>query len=84
MTAQQSLACTDERRRRRVRREGLNGIDAIDISTNRHVLTVTFLDVAPANLTRANVRIEGGTRITGDCEVIRCLPPYGARSIFPA
>jgi len=65
MTAQQSLACTDERRRRRVRREGLNGIDAIDISTNRHVLTVTFLDVAPANLTRANVRIEGGTRITG-------------------
>jgi mannose-6-phosphate isomerase len=26
----------------------------------------------------------GGTRIAGDCEVIRCLPPYGARSIFPA
>jgi hypothetical protein len=65
MTAQQSLACTDERRRRRVRREGLNGIDAIDVGTNRRVLTVTFLDVAPAGLTRANVRIDGGTRITG-------------------
>jgi mannose-6-phosphate isomerase len=25
----------------------------------------------------------GGTRIAGDCEVIRCLPPYGAQSISP-
>src|SRR6267378_2583296 len=56
--------CTDEQRRRRVRRMGLNGIDAIDVSTNHRLLTVTFLDVAPVNLTRANVRIDGGTRIT--------------------
>ena len=34
MMAQQSLACTDERRRRRVRREGLNGIDGIDVGAN--------------------------------------------------
>jgi predicted phage baseplate assembly protein len=65
MTAQQSLACTDDRRRRRVRRAGRNGIDAIDVSPNRLVLTVTFLDLAPADLTKANVRIDGGTRITG-------------------
>lgn len=65
MTIQQSLACTDQRRRRRVRREGLNGIDAIGVSTNHRVLTVTFLDLAPADLTRANVRIDGGVRITG-------------------
>ncbi len=77
MTAKQSLACTDERRRRRVRREGLNGIDAIDVSADHRVLTVTFLDVAPANLTPANVRIDGGRRITGIlAEAVH--PPGGA------
>jgi len=64
MATDPSLVCTDQRRRRQVRHEGLNGIDTIEIREGHRVLTVSFLDRAP-DLKPANVRIEGGQRITG-------------------
>ena len=65
MTANPSLTCRGERRRRKVRHEGLNGIESIEVREGHRVLTVSLLDRAPENLTAANVRIDGGRRITG-------------------
>ncbi len=64
MATNPSLVCTSQRRRRQVRHEGLNGIDAIEVREGHRVLRVSFLDRAP-DLEPANVRIEGGRRITG-------------------
>jgi predicted phage baseplate assembly protein len=58
------LACADERRRRQVREQGLNGIDTIEVSDDHRVLRVSFLGRAPA-IGTANVRIDGGSRVTG-------------------
>jgi predicted phage baseplate assembly protein len=65
MTTNPSLHCRDERRGRKVRHQGLNGIESIEVREGHRVLTVSLLDRAPENLTAANVRIDGGRRITG-------------------
>jgi hypothetical protein len=55
--------CTDAQRRVDSRAH-LNGIDSIDVSSDKRTLTVTFFGDAPAGLHAGNVRIEGGVRIT--------------------
>jgi hypothetical protein len=65
MTTNPSLNCRDERRRRKARHQSLNGIESIEVREGHRVLTVSFFDRVPENLTAANVRIDGGRRITG-------------------
>jgi hypothetical protein len=60
-----SLSCTDERRRERVRERNLNGIDYLEVSDDQRTLTIFFLGKAPLDITRENVVISGGRRITG-------------------
>ncbi|MFJ8531886.1 putative baseplate assembly protein [Streptomyces sp. NPDC093591] len=52
-------------RRSKVRAAQLNGIDAVEVSDDGLLLTVTFLGKAPHGLGSENVRIDGGRRITG-------------------
>ncbi|MEU3526458.1 putative baseplate assembly protein [Streptomyces sp. NPDC038707] len=52
-------------RRAKVRAADLNGIDAVEVSDDGLLLTVTFLGKAPAALGPENVRIDGGRRVTG-------------------
>ncbi|MER7497400.1 putative baseplate assembly protein [Streptomyces pharetrae] len=52
-------------RRAKVRAAQLNGIDAVEVSDDGLLLTVTFLGKAPHGLGPENVRIDGGRRITG-------------------
>ncbi|MGW0825662.1 putative baseplate assembly protein [Streptomyces sp. NPDC002845] len=52
-------------RRARVRAAQLNGVDAVEVSDDGLLLTVTFLGKAPHGLCAENVRIDGGRRITG-------------------
>ena len=60
------LICRDERRREVVRRrKDLNGLDYVEVGTNRLVLTVYFLGKAPVMLEPANILIQGGRRIRG-------------------
>ena len=60
------MICQDEQRRHEVRRQGLNGIDFIEVSTtDRRILHVYFLGKAPFGIKPENVRITGGARITG-------------------
>lgn len=59
------LSCRADHRRARVRRSGRNGVDAVEPADDGRTLTVTFLGRAPEGLTPANVRIDGGRRITG-------------------
>ncbi len=57
--------CNDERRRAAVRRADLNGIDYVEVSDDQRVISVFFLGKAPQDLSVANVRIDGGRRVTG-------------------
>lgn len=59
-----SEVCHDERRREAVRRADLNGIDYVEVSDDQRVISVFFLGKAPQDLTIANIRIEGGRRVT--------------------
>ncbi|MFI9424470.1 putative baseplate assembly protein [Streptomyces achromogenes] len=52
-------------RRAKVRAAHLNGIDAVEVSDDGLLLTVTFLGKAPGGLGPENVRIDGGRRVTG-------------------
>ncbi|MXM63596.1 putative baseplate assembly protein [Streptomyces sp. HUCO-GS316] len=52
-------------RRAKVRAAQLNGVDAVEVSDDGLLLTVTFLGKAPHGLGAENVRIDGGRRITG-------------------
>ncbi|MFE1885681.1 putative baseplate assembly protein [Streptomyces diastatochromogenes] len=52
-------------RRAKVRAAQLNGVDAVEVSDDGLLLTVTFLGKAPHGLGPENVRIDGGRRITG-------------------
>jgi len=83
-------SCRDEHRRAlvRARRDPdhhhvLNGIDYIDVGDDRRTLTVHLLHEVPKGLTSANVRIDGGRRITG----VKVLPfklpvrPHGAKPV---
>lgn len=56
------LHCRDERRRHEVRvHPRLNGLDYVEVS-DRHRLTVFFLDKAPAKLTKENIRVKARGR----------------------
>jgi hypothetical protein len=59
------LNCRDDRpRRMAVRRSPtLTGLDYLEVSQDRRTLTVYFLDQAPADLSPANIRIDGGRRV---------------------
>ncbi|MDN3263991.1 putative baseplate assembly protein [Streptomyces sp. CSDS2] len=52
-------------RRAKVRAARLNGIDAVEVSDDGLLLTVTFLGKAPDGLGPENVRVDGGRRVTG-------------------
>ncbi|MFI5750697.1 putative baseplate assembly protein [Streptomyces sp. NPDC051644] len=52
-------------RRAKVRAAQLNGVDAVEVSDDGLLLTVSFLGKAPHGLRAQNVRIDGGRRITG-------------------
>ncbi|MFI9173372.1 putative baseplate assembly protein [Streptomyces lincolnensis] len=52
-------------RRAKVRAAQLNGVDAVEVSDDGLLLTVTFLGKAPHGLGPENIRIDGGRRITG-------------------
>ncbi|MFJ9820816.1 putative baseplate assembly protein [Streptomyces sp. NPDC101151] len=52
-------------RRAKVRAAQLNGVDAVEVSDDGLLLTVTFLGKAPHGLGPENVRIDGGRRVTG-------------------
>ncbi|MDG9715530.1 putative baseplate assembly protein [Streptomyces sp. DH24] len=52
-------------RRAKARAAQLNGIDAVEVSDDGLLLTVTFLGKAPQGLGPENVRIDGGRRVTG-------------------
>jgi hypothetical protein len=55
--------CRDEQRKVYVRQRGPNGIDYVEISDDQRTLSVYFLRKAPENITRENVRIDGGVRV---------------------
>ncbi|MBX9395829.1 putative baseplate assembly protein [Streptomyces sp. TRM72054] len=59
------MTSTTASRRSKVRAAQLNGIDAVEVSDDGLLLTVTFLGKAPHGLTPENVRVDGGRRITG-------------------
>ncbi|GGJ08232.1 putative baseplate assembly protein [Streptomyces brasiliensis] len=52
-------------RRAKVRAAQLGGVDAVEVSDDGLLLTVTFLGKAPHGLGPENVRVDGGRRITG-------------------
>jgi len=52
-------------RRAAIREAGHNGVDEVEVSDDGLRLSVTFLGRAPDGLTSANVRIDGGRRVTG-------------------
>lgn len=66
-----SEICTDDRRRQDIRdqadagRHDWNGIDYVEVEDDQVTLTVYFLRKAPRRIKLAQVRIEGGRRITG-------------------
>jgi hypothetical protein len=57
------LECIDDERRKRVRADGAGGIDYVEVSQDQRTITVYFIGAAPAGLTPANVRIEGGRNV---------------------
>jgi hypothetical protein len=67
------LNCQDERRRQLVRNKNLNGIDYVEVSENQTLLCVHLFAEVPINLTKANVRIEGGRRIR-DIQILDVYP----------
>ncbi|GAA4022467.1 putative baseplate assembly protein [Streptomyces plumbiresistens] len=52
-------------RRAKVRAAQLNGVDAVEVSDDGLLLTVTFLGKAPHGLGPENIRVDGGRRVTG-------------------
>jgi hypothetical protein len=61
-----TIICPDERRRETVRtKKNFNGLDYLEVSDDQRTLTVYFLGKAPESITKENVRILGGRRITG-------------------
>ncbi|TPQ18229.1 putative baseplate assembly protein [Streptomyces sporangiiformans] len=60
-----STTTTTTPRRAKVRAAQLNGVDAVEVSDDGLVLTVTFLGKAPHGLRPENIRIDGGRRVTG-------------------
>jgi hypothetical protein len=73
------LNCQDERRRLLARRKNLNGIDYVEVNESQTLLCVHLFTEVPANLSKANVRIEGGRRIRD----IQVLEVYGEKEEDP-
>ncbi|MFI1729741.1 putative baseplate assembly protein [Streptomyces acidicola] len=65
MTGTTGTAGTTASRRAKVRAAQLNGIDAVEVSDDGLLLTVTFLGKAPHGLCPENARVDGGRRVTG-------------------
>ncbi len=60
-----TLLCRNEQRRDAVRKKPkLNGLDYLEVSEDQRTLTVFFLGKAPEKISRDNIRILGGQRIT--------------------
>jgi predicted phage baseplate assembly protein len=76
--------CRDVSRRRKAIREHepeLNGIDYLEVDESQTILTVYFIGGTPRSLTKNNVRIDGGRRVTGiRVTEIRFCDPGDARS----
>lgn len=53
-----ALHCERHPRRERIRGEGWNGLDELEVSDDQRVLTVTFLAKAPDQIDEGNVRID--------------------------
>ncbi|MUL34951.1 putative baseplate assembly protein [Gloeocapsopsis dulcis] len=69
-----AFTCKNEQRRHLVRStEEFNGLDYLEVSEDQRILTVYLLNKAPDNLTKANVRIDGGRRVR-NIEVINVAP----------
>jgi hypothetical protein len=60
-----TLTCRDELRRQAVRQHRLNGLDYLEVSDDQRSLCVHFLGPVPTNLTKNNIKIDGGRRIRG-------------------
>lgn len=61
-----AITCHDDAERRGLaRRSDLNGLDYLEVADDQLSLTVFFLGRAPAWITAAHLRIEGGERIRG-------------------
>jgi hypothetical protein len=60
-----TLQCRNEQRRYAVREDKLNGLDYLEVSDDQLTLTVFFLGKAPEKISKDNIRILGGLRITG-------------------
>jgi hypothetical protein len=60
-----ALVCESEKRRDRVRRSTLMGLDYLEVSPDQLTLTVYLLNQAPKLIKPANLQIQGGERITG-------------------
>jgi hypothetical protein len=59
-----ALVCRNEQRRETVRqRQDLNGLDYLEVGTDRQTLIVYFLGKAPVSLDPSNIVIDGGRRI---------------------
>ena len=58
------LSCKNEHRREKVRQHAqLNGLDYLEVCSEKSILTVHFLGKAPVQLDNTQIRIEGGRRI---------------------
>jgi len=60
-----ALECRTERRRAQVRAERRRGVDGVEAGDDGRMLTVTFIGKAPRHLGPANIRVDGGRRVTG-------------------
>ena len=64
--SEEQLHCTSNKRHLHLfNNEAWNGIDYIEVETNQTELCVHFFGPVPKGLTPANVKIDGGRRITG-------------------
>lgn len=59
-----ATSCRNEQRRDAVRRAQAYGLDYLEVEADHQTLTVTFLGKAPDGLTKDNVRVNGGRRVT--------------------
>lgn len=57
------LNCKDEQRRSLIRLSHLNGLDYLEVSDDQLSLFVYFIGALPENISKENIRIEGGQRI---------------------
>jgi hypothetical protein len=58
-TSGPGLDCHDDRRRHALREKGWNGLDYVEVSNDQRKLTVYFLNQAPEDVRKENIRLEG-------------------------